>query len=171
MLAHDGGRRGDHLMWLLAASFVVAGCTGSQDPSRAGFFDGVRNLSDGTYDARAVEQGRQLERLNELRGELRQNLETNQAAIARQNAEIAEMITRLARTDAELAQLERQLAEARRRAPSPEALRAAETRLAELRRRQRDLRAAPAPTTAQADALDADLRSMALAMARLGRAE
>jgi hypothetical protein len=33
--------------------FLLAACAGgSQDPARAGFFDGLRNLSDGTYTVR-----------------------------------------------------------------------------------------------------------------------
>jgi chromosome segregation ATPase len=40
----------------LAAVLAVGACTGTQDPSQAGFFDGAANLASGTYDQRVAQR-------------------------------------------------------------------------------------------------------------------
>ena len=123
----------------VAAMLALAGCTGTQDPSQAGFLDGVANLAGGTYDRRVAErqaaaasaewQADQLAlRAAELETE-RQRLAAEQARLdarVRQiNAEVGVQSTRLATLrnqyqadTAELARLEAQLSDLQRQLAS-----------------------------------------------------
>jgi chromosome segregation ATPase len=131
----------------LAAVLAVGACTGTQDPSQAGFFDGAANLASGTYDQRVAEREaaaasaqQQADRLAIRAAELEQERQTlaareqqlryrvqqvdAQAATQRQRLQQLRAAQQtdeaeLARLENRLGQLERQLAQAQDN-PAPE---------------------------------------------------
>lgn len=94
---------------LVAMALVVSGCTGTQDPSQAGFLDGVANLASGTYDSRIEEreQARAAAEVEASRLEARAaELEAERRALAAQEAAARD---RLQRVNSSIAQQQAQL--------------------------------------------------------------
>lgn len=106
----------------VAAMVVSTGCTRSEDPAKGGFFSGIANLSDGTYDKRqqerkeAVENAqdvnlqkqRELERTNAQRDALEaQRAAAEKRAAALEN-EVRTLKSRLAKSKTQHADLQRQ---------------------------------------------------------------
>jgi chromosome segregation ATPase len=99
---------------LLLLPLALAACQGTQDPSRAGFFDGVRNLSDGTYDRRREARettlaARQADALEARATALSAERGAATAAARRQDAE-----RRMARLAGDLRQDQARIADLRR---------------------------------------------------------
>jgi hypothetical protein len=103
----------------LAPLLLVAACAApSQDPARAGFFDGLSNLASGTYTQR-VEAREQ-----RLAAEQAQALEARAAAAEAERGAQASG-ARLRGAEVRLAQLDAELASTRRRITALDAERAA----------------------------------------------
>lgn len=98
---------------------VVAGlgaCTGSTDPTEAGFFDNIRNVNDGTYDRQVAsleQQAAQIEADNRATAAQNQALARQQAAnaaeIAALQSEIADLEAIIGQTRAQVASSPQQL--------------------------------------------------------------
>jgi chromosome segregation ATPase len=159
-----GSTRALALALTIAGGAALAGCTGTQDPAQAGFFDGAGNLLSGTYDQRVAEReelaarteadAQQLAgRADELERQ-RVTLESQEAAararVQRVNADIQTQQSRLAslrqnqqvnqqelaRLQAQADDLDRRMAELRNTPNDP----AAAAELAQLERENAELR-------------------------------
>ena len=117
----------------LAALLLATGCTGTQDPSQAGFLDGVGNLASGTYDQRIEQRevARASAEVEASRLEARAaQLDAERRALA---AEEAAARDRLARMNSNLAQEQARLNELQARQGADQ------QRLAELQARVREM--------------------------------
>ncbi|MFN6954482.1 MAG: hypothetical protein ACK4PG_06780 [Acetobacteraceae bacterium] len=143
----------------LPLALLLAACQGTQDPARAGFFDGLRNLSDGTYTERRQQRERTLAAREADALEARAaalSAERGAAAAAARRAEAERRMARLAndlredqariaalraerraeaaRLAAEAERLDRDRADAARRGADADALAGLEARQQALRR-------------------------------------
>lgn len=106
----------------VAAMVASAGCTRSEDPAKGGFFSGIANLSDGTYEKRQQERKeaveneqdvnlqkqRELERTNAQKDALAaQRVDAEARATALEN-EVQALKSRLAKSKTQHADLQRQ---------------------------------------------------------------
>ncbi|MCX7683796.1 MAG: hypothetical protein N2Z67_00835 [Acetobacteraceae bacterium] len=132
---------------LLLLPLALAACEGTRDPARAGFFDGLRNLSDGTYEERRALRERT------LAAREAEALEARAAALSAER-DAAAAAARRAQAERRLARLAEELREDEARIAALRAERRAEAaRLAaEAERLERD-RAAAARGGATAEAL------------------
>lgn len=90
---------------LAVATTALAGCAGSQDPAQAGFFDGIRNQTDGTYVRRQQaldDQASGLERANELLADDVSDLAATSAENERRIQQARGRLTRLRNETASL---------------------------------------------------------------------
>lgn len=87
----------------LAALVALGGCARSEDPAKGGFFSGIANMSDGTYDRR------QQERKEALENEQDVNLQ-KQRELERTTAQKEAVATQRAQVEAQAAALEREVA-------------------------------------------------------------
>lgn len=144
---------------ILLLPLALAACQGTNDPARAGFFDGLRNLSDGTYTARREQReatlaARQADALEARAAAL--SAERGAATAATRRAQAERRMARLAQDlredqariaalrdqrraeaaglSAEARRLEAERADAARRGADPDALAGLEARQQALRR-------------------------------------
>ena len=82
---------------LLAGSLSVgvAACTGTNDPSQAGFLDGIGNLASGTYDQRIDEREQNLTDAQASSAALQSDLVQSEQDFAALSAEEAQIAGRL----------------------------------------------------------------------------
>ena len=153
------------------ASAWLAACAPSEDPGRAGFFDGLQNLSSGTYDRRAAEQDRRLHEAERIKRELQGDITAQQERNRGQQREIVAMQARVAAMDRDLGALERRVADLRRRNRENQELVDAERRVRALRREQQSLAAQPSPPPERVDQVGRELDSVVDALRRLNRPE
>lgn len=158
--------------WAAAAAMVgLSACTGTTDPSRAGFFDGMRNLADGTYAAQAAEQDRKLADLTAIREDLRRDTAARQTLLRDQAAEIAAAQGRVRAMNRDLTQVERRLAALRARGQVSQRLLEAERQAAALRRRQAALSRQQTPASAEEQAVRREMNALVDAVSQLNRPE
>ncbi len=110
---------GGTMMWMrsmmvLAAAASLAACATTDDPAKGGFFSGVKNLSDGTYDRRVDEKQKTLE--NEQDVKLQQT-----RALQRANEESADIKAQRAQAEARYASFQGDLDKTRSRLNQAEA--------------------------------------------------
>ncbi len=74
---------------------VLAACTGTQDPSQAGFLDGVGNLASGTYDQRIEEREQNLTETQATSAALQSELAQSEQEFAALSEEEAQLAARL----------------------------------------------------------------------------
>ncbi len=106
----------------VAAMVASAGCARSEDPAKGGFFSGIANLSDGTYDKRQQERKeaveneqdvnlqkqRELERTNAQKDALEaQRVDAEARAAALEN-DVQALKARLAKSKTQRTDLQRQ---------------------------------------------------------------
>lgn len=94
---------------------AVAACTGTEDPSRAGFLDGVGNLASGTYDRRIDEREQELTQTQATSSALQGELAQSERDLAALEAEEAQLVARLNTLERENQESRRRLAELRQR--------------------------------------------------------
>ncbi len=135
MLRLPPRRLGPFLGFALIA--LTAGCQANPDPAQAGFFGGVANLANGTYDQRVADRQATLARTEQLRQDMSQRAERAQAERRQSEAELANRQRMVANLDDQLAELERRLRQAQAdRRHDGAALAQAEQQLAGLRQRR-----------------------------------
>lgn len=129
---------------LLGAVLVLGGCARTEDPARAGFFSGIANLADGTYERRGAELDRRAADSEAQARYLEQRAAALETERRQLDAEEQALRARTARLDAELAAMRRRLAEARRQQGADQArLAELQARADALRRRQEQVEQAP----------------------------
>jgi hypothetical protein len=106
----------------VAAMMASAGCARSEDPAKGGFFSGIANLSDGTYDKRQQERKeaveneqdvnlqkqRELERANAQKDALEAQRTSAAARAAALESDVQALKSRLAKSKTQHADLQRQ---------------------------------------------------------------
>lgn len=93
----------------------LAACTGTNDPSQAGFLDGVGNLASGTYDDRIEERERNLAATEASSSALQSELAQSEREVASLSAEEAALAGRVDAMDRNLRDLSSRIADARQR--------------------------------------------------------
>jgi len=96
----------------LAATLVLGGCQTSEDPAKGGFFSGVANLSDGTYDKRQQERKQALENEQDANQQKQRELERTNAQRDAVAAERVRAEKKYAALTAEIKTLKSRLAKA-----------------------------------------------------------
>jgi hypothetical protein len=143
---------------VLPLALLLAACQGTSDPARAGFFDGLRNLSDGTYAARREQReatlaARQADALEARAAALSAERGAATAAARRGEAE-----RRMARLAAELRQDEQRIAALRAERRGEAARLSAEARGIEAERAAAARRGADTDALAELEARQQALR-------------
>lgn len=146
----------------LAAALALAACTGTQDPSQAGFLDGVANLAGGTYDQRIVERQaaaasthQQADQLALRAAELERERQTLAAQEAQLNARVRQVNTEVSAQQARL-----QTLRAQRQADEAQ-LGQLDARLGDLRRQLAQANTNPTPnTSAEIERLEQEIAQL-----------
>lgn len=98
------------LLAVLGLSAALSACATNEDPAKGGFFSGMKNLTDGTYDKRVnerqktleneqdvnLQQTRSLERANAQSADVKAERDAAEARYAGFQRELAAMRSRLA---------------------------------------------------------------------------
>ncbi|HLO76548.1 MAG TPA: hypothetical protein VK196_08845 [Magnetospirillum sp.] len=90
------------LLSVVALAGGLAACATNDDPAKGGFFSGVKNLSDGTYDKRVGERQKSLENERDI------NVQQNRA-LERANAQSADVKAERQAAEARYASFQRDL--------------------------------------------------------------
>ena len=102
------------VMFPYAFPLMLAACADcTQDPSQAGFFCGIRNIAEGTYENRQTAMRRETEQVEadaQQRGDELRSLQSQEASLA---ADKEDLLAKLASIQADLDKQKRLLAEAR----------------------------------------------------------
>ena len=93
----------------------LAACTGTNDPSQAGFLDGVGNLASGTYDDRIQEREQNLAATEASSSALQRELAQSDQEAASLSAEEVDLVARVDAVDRTNRSLSQRLADARQR--------------------------------------------------------
>jgi len=104
-----------------AVLLLLAGCQASQDPAKAGFFDGVSNLTNGTYESRARDQDAQIKSAEQLKADMKAQIDADQVTSAELNRQIAAAQAKSDKLSAQIGDLKRQLAAEKARLASNQA--------------------------------------------------
>lgn len=103
-------------LWMtaaLAALIALPGCARTDDPAKGGFFSGIANMSDGTYERRQQERKEALENAQDINQQKQRELERTNAqrdAVAKQRAQVEAQAASL---EKEVAALKSKLAAAK----------------------------------------------------------
>lgn len=128
----------------LALALLLAACTGTRDPSEAGFFDGIRNIATGTYEQDAGVMRKQAETAEARVADLRRQDRQLQEQIATLEGEEKRLRQRQRVINAQLEAQQKTLEQMRRRRGAVQSdLDALEARVAELAAEQSRLAATP----------------------------
>lgn len=149
---------------LIGAALVLAtaGCARDPNPQSAGFFSGIGNLADGTYDQRIEQREAEARSSEAIARDLQARANAASADARATGADVAAVEARNRRQRAELRRLEASLrqAEQNRNARAAD-LEAARARLNDARRRQDSIASTPnADRSADQSALDQELRDL-----------
>lgn len=92
---------------------VTAGCARSEDPAKGGFFSGLANISDGTYDKRQQERQEAVENEQDQKLQKQRELERTTAQRDAVAAERAKAEARAAALESEVQALKARLAKSK----------------------------------------------------------
>lgn len=145
----------------LGLAAMAGACSRDPNPASAGYFSGIGNVIDGTYDRRVADQETQARSAEQIARDMETRANAASADARATGADVAALEARNRRQRQELTRLEANLrrAEQNRNARAAD-LDAARARLADARRRQDQLAADPTPDPAAQAALDAELRAL-----------
>lgn len=152
---------------LVTASLAAAlwGCARDPDPASAGYFSGLGNVVDGTYDRRVAEREQDAQRAEAMAREMQARANAARAEANATGAALTAAEARNRAQKAELARLDIALREATRdRSAKAEELAAARVRLDAAKRRQQQLEQHPpaneAQRSAEQAAIDAEVKAL-----------
>lgn len=152
---------------ILTASLALSlgACAREQDPNNAGYFSGIGNVVDGTYDRRVAEREQDAQRAEQMAREMQARASAAQAEARATSASLTAAEARNRAQKAELARLDIALREAsRNRAARAEDLAAARVRLDAAKRRQQQLEQHPPASQSQRSAeqaaIDAEMKAL-----------
>jgi len=153
------------LLLTAGLSLSLGACAREEDPNRAGYFSGIGNVIDGTYDRRVAEREQDAQRAEAMAREMQARAGTARAEASATSAALAAAEARNRAQKAELARLDIALREAsRNRQAKAEELAAARVRLDAAKRRQQQLEQHPPATEAQRSAeqaaIDAEVKAL-----------
>lgn len=97
----------------VAAVMAVAGCKTSEDPAKGGFFSGLSNMSDGTYDKRAKDKQETLENEQDLNTQKQREYDRAKQQQQAVSAEKTEAQKKAAALDKDIAALKAKVAKAK----------------------------------------------------------
>ena len=143
-------------------ALALAACTGTQDPSQAGFFDGVANLAGGTYDQRVAERQAAAASAHQQADQLAlraAELERERETLAAQEAQLS---ARVQQVNAEVYTQQARLQTLRTRQQTDQAqLSQLESRLSDLQRQLNRANTNPAPdTSAEIERLEREIAQL-----------
>ncbi|MFA5119848.1 hypothetical protein [Zavarzinia sp.] len=150
---------------LLAGAMLLGACARDPNPASAGYFSGLGNVLDGTYDQRVAERQADAARAEQMAQEMQARAAQSRSEAAVTSAQVDALRARNAKQKAELNRLQAAYERARqnRNARAAE-LDAAQAQLDAARRRQRELEqhppADPAERARQQAELDQQLKAL-----------
>lgn len=97
----------------LGSVLALSACQTNQDPAKGGFFSGLSNLSDGTYDKRAQQKQETLENEQDVNTQKQRELERTKQQQAAVSAEKTEAEKKAAALDRDIAELKKKVAKAK----------------------------------------------------------
>lgn len=97
----------------LAALVALGGCARNEDPAKGGFFSGIANMSDGTYERRQQDRKEALENEQDVNLQKQRELERTNAQRDAMAAQRAQVESQAAALESEVLSLKAKLAKAK----------------------------------------------------------